>query len=281
VGQGGGGRPSLGGAGGDAGGVDGLPQPSTYLGGTGGCQHHHSGHLQHLVRAGQLPRPPAGRGLAVPGQGPGWLLQLTQVGALCIPWPVFLRHACHYHWGGSGGAAQSMLVSNLHLGVRDLPRSRSWRRGRAGHLQGLQHSPALSALGLSGVIGLQGDDQDCPGLHTCTPNTLGSYVCRTAHDKRQKSMSAGMVPEHWSRPCATQQGTAAQVSGRVVPSGWSLTLACQAGTLLSCSRIAGPRNARWSGAGPGAGLVTSEHGATATCRGASQTEMISAQTCMP
>ena len=179
-----------------------------------------------------------------------------------------------------------MLVSNLHLGVRDLPRSRSWRRGRAGHLQGLQHSPALSALGLSGVIGLQGDDQDCPGLHTCTPNTLGSYVCRTAHDKRQGSMSAGMVPEHWSRPCATQQGTAAQVSGRGVPSGHLVPYSClpggyQAGTPLPCSRIAGPRGARWSGAGPGAGLVTSEHGATATCRGASQTEMISAQTCMP
>ena len=135
------------GAGGDAGGAVGLLLASTYLGGTGGCQHHHSGHLQHLVRAGQLPRPPAGRGLAVPGQGPGWLLQLTQVGALCIPWPVFLRHACHYHWGGSGGTAQSMLVSNLHLGVRDLPRGRCGGRRRARHLPGLRYSPTISALG--------------------------------------------------------------------------------------------------------------------------------------
>ena len=142
----------MGGAGGGAGGVVGLLLASTYLGGTGGCQHHHSGHLQHLIRAGQLPRPPAGRGLAVPGQGPGWLLQLTQVGALCIPWPVLLRHACHYHWGGSGGAAQSILVSNLHLGVRDLPRSRSWRRGRAGHYRG--SSTHLRSLRLASLASL-------------------------------------------------------------------------------------------------------------------------------
>ena len=77
----------MGGAVGDVAGAVGLHQASTYLGGTGGCRHHHFGHLQRLIRVGQLPQPRGGGMPAVLSGGLGWLLELTQGRSLCIPVP--------------------------------------------------------------------------------------------------------------------------------------------------------------------------------------------------
>jgi hypothetical protein len=100
-----------------------------------------------LIRAGQLPRPPVGRGWAVPDGGPGCLLELTQGHSLCIPRAALQRHACHHHWVQCKGEADTMLDSYLYLGVRDLPRGRCGGRRRARHLPGLRYSPTISALG--------------------------------------------------------------------------------------------------------------------------------------
>jgi hypothetical protein len=100
----------LGGAVGDVAGAVGLHQASTYLGGTGGCRHHHFQHLHHLVRAGQSPRPCSGGELAVICGGLGWLLQLTQGRSLCIPASPRLALA----HPGPGAAIWQGLLTNSH-----------------------------------------------------------------------------------------------------------------------------------------------------------------------
>ena len=89
---------------GDVAGAVGLHQASTYLGGTGGCRHHHFQHLHHLVRAGQSPRPCCGGVPAVLGEDLGWLLELTQGRSMCIPVPqrFALAHPelCAANWQG-------------------------------------------------------------------------------------------------------------------------------------------------------------------------------------
>jgi len=88
----------------------GLLLACTHLDGASGCQHHHFGHLQHLIRAGQLPQPCFGGVLAVLCRGLGWLLQLTQGRSLCIPASPKLALA----HPGPGAARWQGLLTNSH-----------------------------------------------------------------------------------------------------------------------------------------------------------------------
>ena len=63
-----------------------------------------------------------------------------------------------------------------HLGARDRPRCRSRGVEQTGDLPELWHVPALSSLGLSGILGHYDAVQDCPSLLTCTTDTFGSYA---------------------------------------------------------------------------------------------------------
>lgn len=142
----------------------GLLQASTYLGDAGRWPTPPLETSASLIRAGQLRRPRVRGVPTVLSGGLGWLLELTQGRPLCTLGPLLLATACLHHCGWGRGAAETMLVRCLDLGVRDLQLGRGRRRGRAEHLPGLLHPPALSALGPSGIIGLQGHGGDCLGL---------------------------------------------------------------------------------------------------------------------
>jgi len=162
--------------------------------------------------------------------GLGWLLQLTQGHSLCIPASPRLAVAhpgpIAARWQGLQTTSHPHDLNVLPAGSLDPCREGAitWQMGEA------QEACLRFSVAAGLLPALHGTTANCPPLHICIPDTLGSYVSRIVRKRPHKSKSASTDPEPCRDSCTSQQSTAAEVSGRGCLLGWNPTAAYLAGT---------------------------------------------------
>ena len=121
--------------------------------------------------------------------GLGWLLQLTQGHSLCIPASPRLALAhpgpVAARWQGLQTTSHPHDLNVLPAGSLDPCREGAitWQMGEA------QEACLRFSVAAGLLPALHGITANCPPLHICIPDTLGSYVSRIVRKRPQKSKS--------------------------------------------------------------------------------------------